>query len=148
MRGTWIIVAAASMAVGAWGQSGNATSPFPVTQGKTYKFEKVSDGIYYATGGPGSNNVVIVNDQDVFLVDDGTTPAAARALLADIKLLTPKPVRQVVNTHFHYDHTAGNQVFGPEVQIIGHEFVRRAILTFDILHREPYVTSQGARVPR
>ncbi len=147
MCGVWIVVAAASMAVGAWGQSGNATSPFPVTQGKTYKFEKVSDGIYYATGGPGSNNVVIVNDQDVFLVDDGTTPAAARALLADIKLLTPKPVRQVVNTHFHYDHTAGNQVFGPEVQIIGHEFVRRAILTFDILHREPYVTSQGARVP-
>jgi glyoxylase-like metal-dependent hydrolase (beta-lactamase superfamily II) len=135
------------MAVGAWGQSGNATSPFPVTQGKTYKFEKVGDGIYYATGGPGSNNVVIVNDQDVFLVDDGTTPAAARALLADIKLITPKPVRQVVNTHFHYDHTAGNQVFGPDVQIIGHQFVRQAILTFDILHREPYVTSQGARVP-
>jgi len=125
----------------------NSSAPFPVTQGKTYKFEKAADGIYYATGGPGSNNVVIVNDQDVFLVDDGTTPAAARALLADIKLLTPKPVRQVVNTHFHYDHTAGNQVFGPDVQIIAHEFVRRAILTFDILHREPYLTSQGNRVP-
>lgn len=136
------ILTAVLMAVGASGQS-----PFPVTQGKTYKFEKVADGIYYATGGPGSNNVVIVNDQDVFLVDDGTTPAAARAFLADIKLITPKPVRQVVNTHFHYDHTAGNQVFGPEVQIIGHEFVRHAILSFDILHREPYVTSQGARVP-
>ena len=124
-----------------------SSSPFPVTQGKTYKFEKAADGIYYATGGPGSNNVVIVNDQDVFLVDDGTTPAAAHALLADIKLLTPKPVRQVVNTHFHYDHTAGNQVFGPDVQIIAHEFVRRAILTFDVLHREPYLTSQGNRVP-
>jgi cyclase len=126
---------------------GQAAPPFPVTQGKTYKFEKIAEGIYYATGGPGSNNVVIVNDQDVLLVDDGTTPAAARAFLADIKLLTPKPVRQVVNTHFHYDHTAGNQVFGPEVQIIGNQFVRQAILTFDILHREPYVTSQGARVP-
>lgn len=130
----------------AWGQTGGA-APFPVTKGKTYKFEKAAEGVYYATGGPGSNNVVIVNDQDVLLVDDGTTPAAARALLADIKLLTPKPVRQAVNTHFHYDHTAGNQVFGPEVQIIGHTFVRTAIQTFDILHREPYVTSQGARVP-
>jgi cyclase len=142
-----IVATAALFASGAWGQTGGSAAPFPVTQGKTYKFEKAADGIYYATGGPGSNNIVIVNDQDVTLVDDGTTPAAARALLADVKLITQKPVRQVVNTHFHYDHTAGNSVFGPEVQIIGHEFVRRAILTFDVLHREPYVTSQGARVP-
>ena len=38
-------------------------SPFPVTQGKTYKFEKVAEGVYYATGGVGSNNVVIVKDR-------------------------------------------------------------------------------------
>ena len=143
---TAILTAVGVSAPAAFAQAA-AASPFPVTQGKTYEFEKVADGIYYATGGPGSNNVVIVNDQDVFLVDDGTSPAAARALLADIKLLTPKPVRQVVNTHFHYDHTAGNQVFGPEVQIIANQFVRQAIMTFDVLHREPYVTSQGARVP-
>src|ERR1700736_3926919 len=78
---------------------------YPVTQGKTYKFEKVAEGVYYATGGSGSNNVVIVNDQDVLLVDDGTTPAAARAFLDDIKMITDKPVRYVVNTHFHYAHT-------------------------------------------
>jgi cyclase len=118
--------------------------PFPVTQGKTYKFEKVAEGVYYATGGVGSNNVVIVNDQDVLLVDDGTTPATARALLEDIKLLTPKPVRTVVNTHFHYDHTDGNSVFAPNVEIIGHEYLRNAILNFDVLHREPFTTSQGA----
>jgi len=121
-----------------------ASETFPVTQGKVYKFEKVGDGVYYATGGTGSNNVVIVNDQDVFLVDDGTTPATARALLEDIKLLTPKPVRTVVNTHFHYDHTDGNSVFGPEVQIIGHEYLRTAIVTFDVLHREPFLTAQAA----
>src|SRR5579862_3632716 len=113
---------------------------FPVTQGKVYKFEKVADGIYYATGGTGSNNVVIVNDQDVFLVDDGTTPATARALLQDIRLITNKPVRTVVNTHFHYDHTDGNSVFAPDVQIIGHEYLRNAIVTFDVLHREPFTT--------
>jgi cyclase len=120
---------------------------YPVTQGKTYKFEKIADGIYYATGGSGSNNVVIVNDADVMLVDDGTTPAAARAFLEDIKLLTNKPVRYVVNTHFHYDHTDGNSVFGPDVDIIGHEYVRTAILTFNVLNREPYTTSQGTAVP-
>jgi cyclase len=120
---------------------------YPVTQGKTYKFEKIADGVYYATGGLGSNNVVIVNDRDVLLVDDGTTPAAARAFLADIKTLTSKPVRYVVNTHFHYDHTDGNSVFGPDVQIIAHEYVRTAIATFDVLNREPFVTSQKTAVP-
>lgn len=117
---------------------------FPVTQGKVYKFDKVAEGIYYATGGTGSNNVVIVNDQDVFLVDDGTTPATARALLQDIRLITNKPVRTVVNTHFHYDHTDGNSVFAPDVQIIGHEYLRNAIVTFDVLHREPFTTAQAA----
>ena len=120
---------------------------YPVTQGKTYKFEKIAEGVYYATGGFGSNNVVIVNDQDVLLVDDGTTPAAAHAFLDDIKIITKKPVRYVVNTHFHYDHTDGNSVFGPEVQIIAHEFVRSAISTFDVLNREPFVTSQQTAVP-
>jgi len=119
---------------------------YPVTQGKTYKFEKVADGVYYATGGFGSNNVVIVNDQDVLLVDDGTTPAAARAFLDDIKVITNKPVRTVVNTHFHYDHTDGNSVFGPEVQIIAHDYVRTAIATFDVLNREPFITSQKTAV--
>ena len=118
-----------------------------VIQGQAYKFEKIADGVYYATGGAGSNNPVIVNERDVLLVDDGTTPAAARALLADLKLVTDKPVRYVVNTHFHYDHTDGNSVFGPDVEIIAHEFVRTAILTFDVLNREPYRTSQGTRVP-
>jgi glyoxylase-like metal-dependent hydrolase (beta-lactamase superfamily II) len=102
---------------------------------------------YYASGGVGSNNVVIVNDRAVVLVDDGTTPAAANAFLEDIKLITNKPVRAVVNTHFHYDHTDGNSAFPPDVQIIGHEYVRTAILTFNVLNREPFKTSQSARLP-
>jgi cyclase len=124
-----------------------APSPYPVIQGKTYKFEKIADGVYYATGGFGSNNVVIVNDDDVLIVDTGTSPAAARAFVADIKMLTSKPVRYVVNTHWHFDHTDGNSIFGPEVQIMAHDFVRTAITTFDVLHREPFLTSEGNAVP-
>jgi glyoxylase-like metal-dependent hydrolase (beta-lactamase superfamily II) len=124
-----------------------APGPYPVIQGKTYKFEKIADGVYYATGGFGSNNVVIVNDTDVLIVDTGTSPAAARAFVADIKMLTDKPIRYVVNTHWHFDHTDGNSIFGPEVQIMAHEYVRTAITTFDVLHREPFLTSQGNAVP-
>jgi len=121
-------------------------SPYPVIQGKTYKFEKVGDGVYYATGGVGGNHPIIVNDNDVMLVDDGTTPATARDLLEDLKLVTKKPVRYVINTHFHYDHTDGNQIFSPDVQIIAHEYVRTAILTFNVLENEPFKTYQVGRV--
>jgi len=143
-----ILAIALPAALRAQTQGGQAVppSPYPIVQGKVYKFEKIADGIYYGTGGLGGNHPIIVNDRDVMLVDDGTTPATARDLLQDLKLITDKPVRYVVNTHFHYDHTDGNQVFGPEVEIIGHEFVRTAILTFDVLNREPYRTSQGARI--
>jgi glyoxylase-like metal-dependent hydrolase (beta-lactamase superfamily II) len=37
-------------------------------------------------------------------------------------------VTTVINTHFHFDHAHGNQIFAPDVQIIGHEFTRRALL--------------------
>ena len=119
--------------------------------GKAFKFDKIADGVYYATATgsmvTGGNNTVIVNDRDVLLVDSDTTPAAARELLKEIKSLTDKPVRWVVNTHFHYDHTDGNSVFGPDVEIIGHEYVRDAILHRDVLHTEPFKTSVGD-VPR
>jgi cyclase len=125
---------------GAQGGSG-APSAASTISGKVYQFEKIADGVYYATSnGPmaaGGNHPIIINDRDVVLVDDGTTPAAARALLQDMKLITDKPVRWVINTHFHYDHTDGNSVFGPDVEIIGHEYVRHAIADLDVIHREP-----------
>jgi cyclase len=130
-------------------QSGQtpAQLPYPVVQGKVYKFEKVADGVYYATGGMGSNIPIIVNDHNVMVVDDGATPATARALLEDLKLITDNPIRYVVNTHFHYDHTDGNSVFPPEVEIIAHEYVRTKMLTFNVLEIEPYKTSQKTRMP-
>ena len=128
------------------GQGGTTVRPSgPVTTGKVYNFEKITDGVYYATSSSpmatGGNHPIFVGDRDVFLVDAGTTPAAARALLDDLKLITDKPVRWVVNTHFHFDHTNGDSVFGPDVQIIAHEYVRHAILDLDVLHREPFKTA-------
>src|SRR5579872_6292409 len=129
-------------------QGGSSASPAASTiSGKIYQFEKIADGVYYATSSSpmatGGNHPIIINDRDVVLVDDGTTPAAARALLQDMKLITDKPVRWVVNTHFHYDHTDGNSIFGPEVEIIGHEYVRHAIADLDVLHREPFKTAMA-----
>ena len=131
----------------AQGNAGITYTSGPVTKGKAFNFEKISDGVYYATANgtmiTGSNDVVIVNDDEVMLVDAGVTPAVGRALVQDVKLLSDKPVRWVVNTHFHYDHTDGNSVFGPEVQIVAHEYVRQAMLNLDVLHREPFKTAQA-----
>ena len=148
------IAFALGLCAGLAGSAQAQSAPYPVVQGKNYKFQKIADGVYYATAeyhgtefpfgsNPffGANLVVVVNKDDVLIVDTGTSPAAARAFVADIKLLTDKPVRYVVNTHWHYDHTDGNSIFGPEVQIIAHAYVRHAIETFDILHNEPFKSS-------
>jgi cyclase len=128
-----------------------AQTPYPVSTGKAYKFEQVAPGVYYATStgamATGSNNIAIVGDRDVLVVDTGTSPAAARAFVDDLRVVTTKPVRYVVNTHFHYDHTDGNQVYAGHADIIAHEYVKHAIRDLDVLHREPYQTSQLTNVP-
>src|SRR5438477_11907812 len=62
-------------------------APYPITTGKAYKFEKITDGVYYATAAgsmvTGSNNVVIFGSRDLMVVDTGTSPAAARAFIED-----------------------------------------------------------------
>jgi len=104
--------------------------------GKAFRFNQVKPGIYHAVG-TGSlavvgNSSFIVNDDDVIVVDDHVSPAAAWVLLEEIKEVTKKPVRTVINTHFHFDHAHGNQIFDPTVQIIGHEFTRRMLLNNSI----------------
>src|SRR5437899_5135189 len=123
-----------------------------VITGKAYKFEKITDGVFYATATgsmvTGSNNVAIIGQRDVLVVDTGTSPAAARAFLEDLKAITTKPVGYVVNTHFHYDHTDGNQVYAGKADIIAHEYVKQAIETLNVLQREPFKTSQLTNVPQ
>jgi glyoxylase-like metal-dependent hydrolase (beta-lactamase superfamily II) len=132
-------------------RDGRAQSPYPVAAGRAYKFETIAAGVYYATATgamvTGSNNVVIVGDRDVLVVDTGTSPAAARAFVEDVKVVTNKPIRYVVNTHFHYDHTDGNQVYAGKADIIAHEYVKYALERLDVLHREPFRTSQLTNVP-
>ena len=100
-------------------------------QGDAFRFNKVAEGVYHAVGTGAlaviGNGAVIVNDDDVVIVDDHVSPAAAWVLLEEVKRLTPKPVRYVVNTHFHFDHAHGNQIFGAGVDIIGHEFTREML---------------------
>src|SRR5712671_4652833 len=100
--------------------------------GKAFRFNKVKEGVYHAVGTGAlsvvGNSSVIINDNDVIVVDDHVSPAAASVLLDELKDITNKPVRTVINTHFHFDHAHGNQVFDKDVEIIGHEFTREMLL--------------------
>src|SRR5258708_28051075 len=74
--------------------------------------------------------------------EGGAGRGGGGAWVEDIKKLNAKPIRYVVNTHWHYDHTAGNQIFGPEVQIIATDYLYQRLAPVDVLHREPFLTSQ------
>jgi len=64
-----------------------------------------------AKGDAGANAGFIIGDDSVLVVDTFEREAAAKQLLAEIRKLTPLPVKYVVNTHYHLDHVAGNAVF-------------------------------------
>ena len=93
----------------------------------THRLERVADGVYLAQSTArifNSNSLIIVNESDVLVIDSHITPTKARGLIASIKQITSNPITTLINSHFHYDHAHGNQAFGPDVQIIGHEYTR------------------------
>lgn len=115
----------------------------PLVSG-AHRFEKVAEGIYYATASGtlqvGANSPVFVNDNEALIIDSGTSPAAGRALIQDVKAITDKPVKYVIDSHYHYDHLFGNQVFGADVQIIGHDHTRDR-LKANTLEQYTFLTS-------
>ena len=105
-----------------------------------HRFDRIAEGVYAAipngTVNVVSNSTIIINDNDVVIVDAHATPAAARALIEDVKTLTPKPISYLIDTHYHWDHAHGNQAFIPiGAQIIGHEYVRQMLLTNTLVSR-------------
>jgi glyoxylase-like metal-dependent hydrolase (beta-lactamase superfamily II) len=86
--------------------------------------EKLADTLYMLTGAGGNIGLSAGNDA-VFLVDDQFAPLTPR-IQAAIAKVTPKPVSFVLNTHWHFDHTGGNENFGKAgALIIAHENVRK-----------------------
>ena len=74
-----------------------------------FTLKEIGPGVYAAISG--SNAGVVIGDDAVLVVDSFFEPDTAKALLGEIRKITPKPIRYVVNTHYHLDHVAGDQVF-------------------------------------
>ena len=87
------------------------------------KTEKLTNNIYMLTGQGGNIGLAVGNDA-VFLIDDQFAPLAPK-IKAAIAKITKKPVTYLINTHYHFDHTGGNENFGKSgALIIAHDSVR------------------------
>ena len=103
-----------------------------------FHIEKVSEGVYAAirNNAPGlgadATSVFLINDEDVVVVDTTGSLAGAREELAELRKLTSKPVRYVINTHWHFDHVTGNQIYReafPGAEIIASAAMREDMAT-------------------
>ena len=110
-------------------------------QASSIRTEKLADGVYAILRGTepanpsDANTTVIINENDVVVVDANITPGSSRRVIAEIKKLTRKPVRYVINTHVHSDHTYGNMAYAdayPGVEFIAHPGTREDYIKNDI----------------
>lgn len=109
------------------------TLPLRALETKAYEVKKLAEGVYALEWTDPladpieANSLFVVNDEDVVVVDTSLLPDTARVLVSEIRKLTPKPVRMVINTHWHDDHILSNFVFRdawPGVQFVAHANTR------------------------
>jgi cyclase len=99
-----------------------------------FDVKKVADGVHVAVAAPAykvnCNTAIIEGDDGVLVVDTHSKPSAARVIVERITELTPAPVRYVINTHFHWDHWHGNEVYPaayPQAEIVTNQITREAM---------------------
>src|ERR1700688_1207254 len=93
-----------------------ARAQAPGASTQLFDIQKIADGVYFALAHPQAltncNAAIFVNSQAVLFVDSHSKPSAAASLISQIKKeVTAKPVRYLVNTHFHWDHTQGDAAY-------------------------------------
>lgn len=102
------------------------------------ELKKITESVYAYTGVPAGtpgnifsvNSGIVIGNDAVLVVDTLTSAKEAEVFAADIRRITDKPVRYVVNTHYHLDHVLGNSVFADMgARIISHVKCRDAVLS-------------------
>jgi cyclase len=89
------------------------------------KVTKVAGSVYMLEGA-GGNIGASVGEDGIVIVDDQFAPLADK-IRAALRSVTDKPLRFIINTHYHYDHTSGNQALGKLAPVIAHENVRKRL---------------------
>ena len=113
LRGSFISVVLAYLAVFASSARAQDLGPH---------FRKIKEGIYVQSAREvNSTSSIILTEEGVVIVDTGQTPIDSREVMEAVKKLTRLPVRVVINTEVHPDHTTGNFVFSPPALVVNHE---------------------------
>jgi glyoxylase-like metal-dependent hydrolase (beta-lactamase superfamily II) len=114
---------------------------------------KVADGVHAAVAAPAykvnSNTAIIESDDGVMVVDTHSKPSAARVVIEHLRELTPKPVRYVVNTHFHWDHWHGNEAYPaayPNAEIVSNQITREAMVRKGLKRIQDHVRQGPAEI--
>ena len=120
-----------------------------------FEFRKVADGVHVAVAAPAYKvncNTAIIEDGDgVVIVDTHSKPSAARVIIEHVRSLTAKPVRYVINTHFHWDHWHGNEVYPaayPNAEIITNQLTREAMVRKGLKRIQDHVRQVPGEIAR
>src|SRR5882672_10005410 len=121
-----------------------------------FELKPVADGIYAAIAAPrykvNSNAAVIVTNDGVIVVDSHSKPSAAYALYREIQAITKQPIKKIINTHFHWDHWQGNQVYAaanPGLEILSSQRTLENLTAPDAgVGGLAYIEKQLASVPK
>lgn len=108
---------------------------------KTVEIQKGIFAMIAGEEGIDSNTTFIITKKGVIVIDTRPTPIEAKKVMAEIRKHTDLPVVYVINTHFHGDHTFGNQVFDQSLSIIAHRNARKTLISkYGMEHLELFKT--------
>lgn len=94
---------------------------------KYFKIEKINNKFYMLKGG-GGNVGVFISDGEVILIDN-KYEILEDVLMASLREITDKPIKYIINTHFHHDHSDGNRAFGKQgIPIISHQNAKKRMM--------------------
>jgi cyclase len=93
-------------------------------------FVKIADGVYIYAKDAQSNCGIIVTQEGVVLIDSGPNPADSHVIMKAVRQLTAQPVRFLINTETHNDHTTGNFVFSPPALVIAAQGATQGIKSY------------------
>lgn len=91
---------------------------------KFFEIEKINDQFYMLVGG-GGNVGVFVTEKDVVLIDN-KYEIIQEVVMSSLRTITDKPIKYMINTHFHHDHSDGNRAFGKQgIPIVSHQNAKK-----------------------
>lgn len=134
-----VALGAIVLAAGVAGADSSVTTQRSVT--------KVAEGVWSIRHAdspdtnPQGNTTVIIGERAVLVVDSGYLPSSAAEDIAQIRRWTDRPVRYLLNTHWHPDHQRGNSVYAdafPDLTIVAHAETAKLMAAYDAANRERY----------